>query len=64
MLDCGQLIMATEVIIALMRNGDLPQVILNADGLLVEMTVKNFRLDWEVVRLGDGFTVVARPRER
>lgn len=45
---------------ALMRHPKLEQVILQADTPLVEMTIDNFHLPWEVVRDGGVFTVVRR----
>lgn len=55
--DCG-LIMATEIILALLTHEKLPQVILDAEPPLVQMTIDSFNLPWRIVRAESGFTVV------
>ena len=57
---CAQYFASLEIIMALMRHPKLEQVILQADTPLVEMTIDNFHLPWEVVRDGGVFTVVRR----
>lgn len=57
---CAQYFAAIEIIMALMRHPKLEQVILQADTPLVEMTIDNFHLPWDVVRSEDTFTVVRR----
>lgn len=50
--------MATEIIIALMKNEELPQVILLADEELVEMSIKTFKLPWKISTSRGDFTIV------
>lgn len=57
---CGELLAATEVILALLCNDGLPQVILPARAPLVTMTIQSFNLPWRVVRDDGAFTVVLR----
>ena len=57
---CVELLFATEIIAALQKHRLLPQVMLVAERPLVEMTIKNFHLQWEVVRSEYGITVVRK----
>lgn len=57
---CAEYLAATEIILALMRHDRLPQVVLQAQSPLVEMTINSFALPWRIVRDGGAFTVVRR----
>lgn len=55
---CGELFFATSILLALMQHSGSPQVILLAEPQLVELTIRTWRLPWEIVRKENGFTVV------
>lgn len=59
---CSELVMATEILLATMRHSTLPVLYLNADKALVQMTIDNFHIPYEITREINGVVQIRKTK--
>lgn len=57
---CTEIIMATQIILFTMQHSSLPTLIVPCEKGLMQMTIDNFHLPYEITRVLDGGFVQVR----